>query len=119
MHDKTTREIIAAIQSLEKLGCPLIGMSYVNRKGAKSERDIQINVHRPNGGNPLPYGKRISKSLIEHKGNTYVQAIDRNRSKFLRNEAKQKGETLSLADADRLSTRAFRVDRIQELRYGK
>jgi hypothetical protein len=111
--DKTTQDMIAAIRSLEKIGCPIIGMTYKNREGIQSERDIQINVNRPNGGNPLPYGKRISKTLIEHNGSVYVQAIDRNRSKFLRKE----NPALSLVEADRESTRAFRVDRIQELRY--
>lgn len=117
--DKTTADMIRTIQSLEKLGAPILGITYRNREGKQSERDVQINVNRPNGGNPLPHGKRLSKTLIENNGNVYLRVIDRNRSKFLRNEAKQKGEILSLADADRLSTRAFRVDRIQELRYGK
>ena len=109
--DKTTADMIRAIQSLEKLGSPIIGCTYRNRDGVQSERDLQIGVRRPNGGNPLPYGKRISKSLIEHNGNVYVQAIDRNKSK----RERKMNPALSLAEADRLSTRAFRVDRIQEL----
>lgn len=102
------------IRKLEKRGSPIIGMSYVNREGVKSERDIQICVNR-GFSNPLPYGAKISRALVQYNGNVYVQAIDRNRSKFLRKQ----DPSLSLEEADRQSFRAFRLDRIAAMRYGK
>lgn len=102
------------IRKLENSGCPIIGCTYVNREGEKSERDLQINVRRSFGG-PLPYGAKISKTMVQHKGQVYMQAIDRNRSKLLRRDNPQ----MTVEEADKLSFRAFRLDRILSLRYGQ
>lgn len=101
------------IRGMEKRGAPILGMTYINRKGVKSERDIQICVNR---GFPNPSrGDKISKCLVQNKGGVYVQAVDRNRSK----EFRRLNPEMTLEEADRQSFRAFRLDRIIALRYGK
>lgn len=102
------------IRKMEKRGAPIMGMTYTNREGVKTERDIQICVNR-GFSNPLPYGNKISRSLVQHNGQVYVQAIDRNRSKALRRDNPE----MSLEEADRQSFRAFRLDRVNVLRYGQ
>lgn len=102
------------IRGMEKRGAPILGMTYTNREGVQSERDIQICVNR-GFSNPLPHGNKVSKCLVQHNGNVYVQAIDRNRALNLR----RLNPTMTREEADRQSFRAFRLDRVISMRYGK
>ncbi len=102
------------IRGMEKRGAPILGMTYINREGVKSERDIQICVNR-GFSKPPHYMNALSKCLVERKGSIFVRAIDRNRSKELR----RLNPEMTLEEADRQSFRDFRLDRIIALRYGK
>lgn len=105
-------DIKAAIQGMEKRGAPIIGLTYVDGKGERTEIDAQINV-RLGFTNPLPWGRKVSKTVIEHNGNFYVQAVNRNKALALRRFKPE----MTATEAARNSIRTFRLDRIRSVRY--
>ena len=107
-------DIKNAILSMEKLGCPILGMTYVDGEGKETERDIQINV-KLNFSNPLPWGRKVSKTVIEKDGKFYVQAVDRNKAL----EIRRFNPAIGVKEAARNSIRTFRLDRIRSLRHSR
>ena len=107
-------DIKRAIIHMETLGCPIMGCTYVDGEGKETERDIQINV-RLNFTNPLPWGRKVSKTVIEKDGKFYVQAVDRNKALSIR----RFNPEITVQEAARNSIRTFRLDRIRSLRYSK
>ena len=107
-------DIKRAIQDMEKIGCPILGITYQDGEGKKTERDIQINVHL-DFANPLPWGRKVSKTVIEKDGKFYVQAVDRNKAL----EIRRFNPAIGVKEAARNSIRTFRLDRIRSLRYSR
>lgn len=111
---KTTSELVKIISELENKGAPIASIGYTTENGEKSDRDIQIGCRLGFAGN-LPWGTKVSKTILEHKGRYYVQAVDRNAALRLRKE----NPSLGVKEAARRSFRSFRIDRIGYVQYGE
>lgn len=106
-------KILNEVASLEKRGCPILGITYTDNEGVTTKRDIQIGVNLNFTGH-VKWGVPLSKATLEHKGKYYVRAVDRNAALRKRKE----NPLLGVKEAARESFRTFRADRILEIRYG-
>lgn len=108
-------DIKNAILNLRKSGAVIVGATYTDANGVRSERDLQIGVNL--GHTHPPFGRWLDdkKTIIEHNGKLLLQAVDRNKARKIRlfNPA------ITTTEAARNSVRTFRLDRIDSLRYCK
>lgn len=111
MNTAKIQNVQNALSKLEKRGAPIIGLTYTDAQGIQSKYDVQIGVRTvvERNQNADAVSKNLTRSA---KGNLHLIGVDRNEYLNAREEGHSHGT------AENLSIRAFRLDRMDEIRYG-